>query len=46
MKKIIVNEFGREGLRALLVVEAQMRQTTGVVVQGACGFAIDRKALA
>lgn len=45
MKKIIIDHFSREGLRALLVVQAQVSQASLVVVQGTCGFPIDRKAL-
>ena len=45
MKQIIINELGRECLRALFVVQAQVCQTSRVIAQGAFGLAIDRKTL-
>ena len=43
VEKIIVNQLGRQSFRALLVVEPQMGQATGVIGQGAFCFAIDGK---
>jgi len=46
MKKIIYYQLGRESLRTLPIVQAQMCQATSLIAQGAFGPAIDCKTLA
>jgi hypothetical protein len=46
MKKIIIDQLGREQLRALIVMQPYVGQASCVVVKSAFGFAIDSETLA